>query len=112
MICAIPDHWVVRELTERDYGIDLVVEVFEAAGLDKKGHEKFETSGGLFHIQVKGTRDPVKVNKEGYVEPFRYSRHNVVRQGIPPIRAWTSQVNESNYVGRLTILLNGCCAIS
>jgi hypothetical protein len=67
VICAIPDHWVVRELTERDYGIDLVVEIFEAAGMDKKGHEKFEASGGLFHIQVKGTENPVKVTKNGYV---------------------------------------------
>lgn len=70
VICAIPNHWVVRELTERDYGINLMVEIFERAGQDARGLETFETADGLFHIQIKGNSTPIKVTKKGYVSQF------------------------------------------
>lgn len=60
MIVALPDHWVVRELTERDYGIDLMVEIFLSGLKDKKNLDAFEASGALFHIQIKGTQTPIK----------------------------------------------------
>jgi len=67
VICAIPNYWVVRELTERDYGIDLMVEIFVPGKKDKRGLDTFEASGGLFHIQIKGSSDPIPVTKKGYV---------------------------------------------
>ncbi len=44
----MPDHWVVRDLSERDYGIDLLVEIFEQNG---------DATGITFCVQLKGTKD-------------------------------------------------------
>jgi Domain of unknown function (DUF4365) len=65
VVNALPDHWVVRELTERDYGIDLMVEIFLPGGNDKRGLQTYDASGGLFHIQIKGTEKalPLKAGK-------------------------------------------------
>jgi hypothetical protein len=59
----IPDHWVIRELTERDYGIDLFIEIFEKTGADKNGHDTFDSTGAVFHAQVKGTAEQLKPKK-------------------------------------------------
>lgn len=61
----LPDHWVIRELTERDYGIDLIVEIFEKAGSDNHGHDAFESTGAMFHIQVKGTNSKLTATGDG-----------------------------------------------
>lgn len=63
----LPDHWVVRELTERDYGIDLMVEIFVPGLRDKKGNEAFDSSGAIFHIQIKGTSKELKASKSGSI---------------------------------------------
>ncbi|MFG1495383.1 DUF4365 domain-containing protein [Saccharospirillum sp. HFRX-1] len=63
----LPDHWVVRELTERDYGIDLMVEIFIRGLEDKKGNEAFDSSGAIFHIQIKGTSNELKASKVGSI---------------------------------------------
>ena len=41
-----PDTWIVREVTERDYGIDAYVEIASTAG---------EITGDLISVQLKGT---------------------------------------------------------
>lgn len=79
---ALPDYWVIRELTERDYGIDLMVEIFNPSGLAKNDNSIFESTGAIFHIQVKGTSSeltpteggtvnfPMTKKALGYVESF------------------------------------------
>ena len=61
----LPDHWVIRELTERDYGIDLMVEIFEKTGEDKYCHDIFDSTGAIIHIQVKGTESKLEPTKDG-----------------------------------------------
>jgi hypothetical protein len=63
----LPDHWVVRDLTERDYGIDLMVEIFVPGLKDKKGNDAFDSSGAVFHIQIKGTSKEVRGSKVGTI---------------------------------------------
>lgn len=41
----IPDNWLIREVSERDYGIDLYVELV---------NEKDQLTGDLFSVQLKG----------------------------------------------------------
>jgi hypothetical protein len=60
----LPDHWVIRELTERDYGTDLLVEIFEDSGTDSYGHTVYTATGTMFHAQVKGTTSPLKLKKD------------------------------------------------
>ncbi len=63
----LPDYWVVRELTERDYGIDLMVEVFAPGLQDAGGNDAFAATGSLFHIQIKGTKEELKPVKAGTI---------------------------------------------
>ena len=79
---VLPHHWVVRELAERDYGIDLMVEIFVPGLKDARGKDAFAASGSVFHIQIKGTEkalEPVRAgtinycidkNSLSYVEKF------------------------------------------
>lgn len=60
----LPDHWVIRELTERDYGIDLLIEIFEKNDVKNNGHDTFRSTGAIFHAQVKGTGLALKINNE------------------------------------------------
>lgn len=53
-----PEHWVVRKL-ERDFGIDLDVEVFRWVDAG----ERFEATGQHFYVQVKASRDALKKKK-------------------------------------------------
>lgn len=64
---AFPDHWVIRELTERDYGIDLSVEIFVKIGQDRHENDIYDASGAIFHIQIKGTCNPIHLTKESTV---------------------------------------------
>jgi hypothetical protein len=43
---AMPPHWIVREVTERDYGIDCYVEIVQQNGV---------VTGELCSVQLKGT---------------------------------------------------------
>ncbi|MDQ7098735.1 MULTISPECIES: DUF4365 domain-containing protein [unclassified Serratia (in: enterobacteria)] len=63
----LPDHWVIRELTERDYGIDLLIEIFEKNNKDKNDHDVFVSTGAIFHAQVKGTNSTLKVDKKNNI---------------------------------------------
>jgi len=62
---SIPDSWVIRDLSERDYGIDLMVEIFSEFGKDKYGHPKYEATGKVCYLQVKGTQDELSTNVDG-----------------------------------------------
>lgn len=60
----IPDHWIIRELTERDYGIDLMIEIFKINGKDNSEHIKYESSGHICYLQVKGTSKKIIEKKD------------------------------------------------
>lgn len=81
VIGSLPDSWVVRELTERDYGIDLMVEIFVPGLKDGKGKDAYDSTGAVFHIQIKGTESELRPtrgtinysihkNSLSYVEKF------------------------------------------
>lgn len=67
VIAQLPHHWVVRELTERDYGIDLMVEIFAPGLKDAKGKDAFDATGSVFHIQIKGTEESLKPVQAGTI---------------------------------------------
>lgn len=64
----IPTHWVVRDLSERDYGIDLMIEVFAEAGVDKHGHSVYDATGRVCYLQVKGTKKKLAIGQAGTVQ--------------------------------------------
>ncbi|WP_159478364.1 DUF4365 domain-containing protein [Chryseobacterium sp. 18068] len=64
---SIPDHWVVRDLSERDYGIDLMVEVFSENGEDRHKHKFYEATGRVCYLQVKGTNSKLLITKKDTV---------------------------------------------
>ena len=61
---AIPNYCVIRELTERDYGIDLMIELFSEIGKNKHGHLTYDTSGHVCYLQVKGIDEEPKINED------------------------------------------------
>lgn len=61
---AIPDYWVIRELTERDYGIDLMLEIFKEVGQNRLGHTNYDSSGHVCYLQVKGTDSALVINPD------------------------------------------------
>jgi hypothetical protein len=67
VMAHLPHHWVVRELTERDYGIDLMVEIFAPGLKDAKGKDAFAATGSVFHIQIKGTEEALKSVQAGTI---------------------------------------------
>ena len=69
LLNVLPDAWVVRELTERDYGTDLVVEVF---GLSHDNAGYYPT-GATLNIQVKGTTKELCTLKKNDVISFNLS---------------------------------------
>lgn len=67
VMAQLPDHWVVRELTERDYGIDLMVEVFTPGLKDRRGKDAFAETGAIFHVQIKGVDEQLKPVQTGTI---------------------------------------------
>ncbi|MBA3006485.1 MAG: DUF4365 domain-containing protein [Proteobacteria bacterium] len=67
VIGKLPHHWVVRELSERDYGIDLMVEIFAPGFKDAKGKDAFAATGSVFHIQIKGVDKPLQPVRAGTI---------------------------------------------
>lgn len=61
---AIPDHWVIRELTERDYSIDLMLEIFKKVRQNRLGHTNYDSSGYVCYLQVKGIDSDLIVNSD------------------------------------------------
>lgn len=68
---SIPHHWVVRDLSERDYGVDLMIEIFSKAGTNEKGHDYFEATGHVCYLQLKGTNSEFEYYEEN--ETLSYS---------------------------------------
>lgn len=67
----LPVHWTVRDYRP-DYGIDLVVELFEKPDYDSQDKDVYDTLGEHLFVQVKGTskteRKKYKVYKRDNVE--------------------------------------------
>lgn len=55
---VLPDKWIPREVTERDYGIDLLIEIV---------HEDESLRGEVVSIQLKSSRDALKWNGSGQI---------------------------------------------
>ncbi len=55
--CEIPDSWIIREVTERDYGIDCYIEVV---------NNRNQVTGELISIQLKGTKGGINWTREDY----------------------------------------------
>ena len=54
VIAALSANWIIRDITERDYGIDMMVEYFN-------GHQP---TGRIAFFQVKGTSKPILLQDE------------------------------------------------
>lgn len=57
----IPKEWVVREFNKPDYGIDIVIELF-----DKIGEEYSETLGEFLFVQVKSIKEAIPKKEKVY----------------------------------------------
>lgn len=101
-INSIPDYWVVRELSERDYGVDLMIEIFSESGTDNNGYTTYDTTGHVCYLQVKGTNTELNVNQDGETVSFSIEKKAllyVVRFSTPfvLIRTCTLENSESIY---------------
>ncbi len=67
VINIIPEHCVVRGLSERDYGIDLMVELFTKTGVNKHGHDFYDSTGYICYLQLKGTDQELIPNSKGNI---------------------------------------------
>ena len=65
----IPRSWVIREFNRPDYGIDLVIELFE-----KVDAEVFETLGEFIFVQTKSVKT-LKETKEKIYPVFNVAKH-------------------------------------
>ena len=63
-LTSIPDYWVVRDLSERDYGIDLMMEIFSEKGVDDNDNPKYDSTGQVCYLQVKGTSKEIAINDD------------------------------------------------
>lgn len=61
-----PSNWLDRDLSERDYGIDLAVEIFKKNVVDSFVGQQTPT-GWISFLQVKGTTQILK-SEDGYVK--------------------------------------------
>lgn len=71
---SIPDHWVIRDLSERDYGIDLMVEIFTASTLDENGHQLYDATGRVCYLQIKGTNSKLKLHRDKLTLSFNVEK--------------------------------------
>ncbi len=110
---SLPNEWIIRELTERDYGVDLYVEI---VGENKK------VTGDLVALQVKSTKS-INFNKQGR---FTYSgiKKTTINYwiGLPvPVffilvnlrdnKAYWSSVNINNREGRFNKKTKTCSLV-
>jgi len=59
----LENDWVFRSLTERDYGIDGMLEHYVITGIDKKGHPVHSNDGISAFVQIKGHETKTKFDK-------------------------------------------------
>lgn len=62
-----PDHWVIRDLSERDYGIDLQIEIFTEAPLKPDKKVRYSSTGCIAHLQLKGTGSPLHFSADNHI---------------------------------------------
>lgn len=79
---VLPEQWIIRELTERDYGVDLYVEIVREDG---------KVTGDLVALQVKST-DSIEFNDRGIFTYGGVKKHN-------KLLAW-SPCSSVSYIGR------------
>lgn len=100
---VLPKEWVVRDLSERDYGIDLLVEIFSE---DKKGD--FLSTGITFWAQLKSwdrnfpnSNGQLRLNKsflsyaESFPNPFLVFYIDIVNRSMNYI--WVQQYLHSKH---------------
>jgi len=73
---ALPDEWIIREVTERDYGIDCYVELVTPM---------LDVTGDLVSIQLKGKNQLNWGEKKG----LEYTRFSGIEQ--PTVTYWMNQ---------------------
>lgn len=98
---AIPDYWVVRELSERDYGIDLMIEIFSEAGTDQNGHDVYETTGHVCYLQLKGTNSELTINQDDSTVSFSIEKKALLyveKFSTPFILVRTCTLDESDSI--------------
>ncbi|MEZ8307068.1 DUF4365 domain-containing protein [Vibrio splendidus] len=85
---ALPSEWIVREITERDYGIDLYVEIVKSDGC---------VTGDLVALQVKST------NKFSFNKRNKFSLSGIKRstlnywEGLPvPVFVFLVNLHDEN----------------
>lgn len=87
---AIPDTWVIREPTERDYGIDAVLELTQ-------NHN--QVSGKMASIQLKSTKE-ITFNKSGYYKHSGINKTTTnywLNSNLPSFLFFTNQINTNIY---------------
>ncbi|HEV8512316.1 MAG TPA: DUF4365 domain-containing protein [Cyclobacteriaceae bacterium] len=93
---SIPDHWVVRELTERDYGIDLMIEIFrESDRVDKNKRAVYEATGHVCYLQIKGTNEEILINDDETVS-YQVEKKfllNAEKYSTPMLLVYVSTIN-------------------
>ncbi|MHB9840955.1 DUF4365 domain-containing protein [Paraburkholderia terrae] len=62
LISTLNENWVVRDLSERDYGVDLMVEYFDGT----------KTTGKTAYFQVKGKGSKITILKDGTVSFYKF----------------------------------------
>lgn len=98
VINALPDHWVVRELTERDYGIDLLVEIFEMSGTDGNKNDRYHSTGNVLYLQIKGTDEELKIDSDENIT-MRLKQNNILyfeKFAVPILLVRVSTTNKSS----------------
>lgn len=85
---VLPKEWIIREMTERDYGIDLYVEIVKEDGL---------ITGDLVALQVKST-DDIKFSKDDKFRLSGIKRSNLNYWVGLPVPVFVLLVNLSSEV--------------
>ena len=96
VLTSFPDHWVIRELSERDYGTDLMIEIFVANGKDKNDHTTYKSSGGICNIQVKGTNKSLTINESSNSIHFSFEKKSLLYVERFPIPFFLVRVDASD----------------
>lgn len=87
---AIPDTWIIREQTERDYGIDVVLELTQNDN---------QVSGKMTSIQLKSTKE-ITFNKSRYYKHSGINKKTTnywLNSNLPTFLFFTDQVSTNIY---------------
>lgn len=103
VLAAFPDEWVIRELSERDYGIDLMIEIFERSEQVQKKFETYDSTGYTAYLQIKGTEKDLNFSKDNDCIKMRLTRKHLMYVEKFPIpffllRVSTTKKNEIYFI--------------